>query len=358
MQELKNKKAIIVYGGFLSKGGGVVTHIKQLSPLLDEMGYSTSVFTMENIPIIIRYIPPAIEKFFNLLLPPLGYILRYKLTNQIYSHFLPQNNGLYIFEDLYLSTSKYGKLFLFFIHGFRSDQLQSCKFIVPKIKKQLVLWEKAVLIKYHEHAITVSDAVENQIETEFEINDVRIVYNYLYNEPKVSAKPRQNTVLFVGNLIKLKNPLFALEAFKKIPNNFSYSLKFIGNGPLYKNLRDNVDTHSNSNISLMGSLPHGQVLEQMASAKILLLPSMHEAMPFTLLEAKLSGLVTIITQGLGIPQQLADITLPLDSKLWSAQINKVLNSDNYKLFSKPNHEIQQFTRQNARQQLEQIIAEL
>jgi len=128
------------------------------------MGYPTSVFTMENIPVIIRYIPPAIERFFNLFLPPLGYILRYKLTNQIYRHFLPQNNGLYIFEDPYLVIHKYGNHFLFFIHGFRSDQLQSCKFIIPQIKKQLVLWEKAVLIKYREHAITVSDAVKNQIE--------------------------------------------------------------------------------------------------------------------------------------------------------------------------------------------------
>jgi len=180
---------------------------------------------------------------------------------------------------------------------------------------------------------------------------------YITNQ-RISAGSRQNTVLFVGNLIKGKNPLFALEAFQKFPNNTNYSLKFIGDGPLYKNLKDNIGAYPSSNVSLLGSLSHEQVLSQMAKAKILILPSTHEAMPFTLLEAKLSGLVTIATEGLTIPQQLADIALPLDSNLWSMQINKILESENYKLFSKPDSGIRQFTKESARQNLTKIILSL
>jgi glycogen(starch) synthase len=124
-------------------------------------------------------------------------------------------------------------------------------------------------------------------------------------------------IVFVGRLYTSKGVLFAVQAMKSIVHEMGINnivLSIIGTGPgaalLERFVRKN---HLDQFVRLLGQLPRRAVLRTMANANALVLPSLYEACPRVLLEAKALGLPTVLFSlpwtrefaGLGIHSETA-----------------------------------------------------
>ncbi len=100
-------------------------------------------------------------------------------------------------------------------------------------------------------------------------------------------------ILFVGRLMRQKNPLFLVEAFSRIPHAKAH-LIIIGEGPLEQNLKWSIhEKKLNHRIHLLGFRPDVDLWYQVCS--VFVLPSLWEGLPMTLLEAMAAGTCCVAT---------------------------------------------------------------
>ena len=99
---------------------------------------------------------------------------------------------------------------------------------------------------------------------------------------------QRNGVLFVGRLSEEKGIHSLLDAWKDL----DITLKIAGDGPL----RSLIGKQHNKRIRLLGNIPRQQVANEMANARILVIPSVwYEGFPMVLLEAFSQGLPVVAT---------------------------------------------------------------
>ena len=94
-------------------------------------------------------------------------------------------------------------------------------------------------------------------------------------------------IVWVGDLIKRKNPLFALEIFKHLFSNFTnLELFIIGDGPLHSNLESFVQKHLLSkNVHFCGTLPSKEIANILNKSHLLLSTSKLETFGISSIEA-------------------------------------------------------------------------
>lgn len=138
-------------------------------------------------------------------------------------------------------------------------------------------------------------------------------------------------IIIVGHLIKLKNHKFILETFDallKIDNR--YSLTILGDGEMMSEL-ENITNEMNCRNKVFFTGNVLNVNEYMLAADLLVMPSIYEGLPVTLIEAQASGLRCIVSDGV---DKNADITglikfLPIDQGV-NEWVHEILDSKYYK----------------------------
>lgn len=113
-----------------------------------------------------------------------------------------------------------------------------------------------------------------------------------YNIPK-----NTNIFCFIGYLGGEKNPMFAVKLFKEIlnENNDSYLL-IAGDGPENTAIKEVVkNNHMMKNVIMFGNT--NQVKEILQISDIMLMPSITEGMSIAAIEAQISGVNCIISNG-------------------------------------------------------------
>ena len=107
------------------------------------------------------------------------------------------------------------------------------------------------------------------------------------------------TVLFVGNLLPVKNPSLLLRAFAKV--SVPARLVIAGKGPLRSDLEAQAATLGIANrVEFLGPQLAPQIAEQMRRADVLCMSSLNEGLPNVVIEAMASGLPVIATDVGGI----------------------------------------------------------
>ena len=115
-------------------------------------------------------------------------------------------------------------------------------------------------------------------------------------EPSVDST---KTVLFVGNLLPVKNPDLLLRAFAKL--SAPARLVIAGKGPLRPQLEAQVATLGIANrVEFLGPQLAPQIAEQMRRADVLCMSSLNEGLPNVVIEAMASGLPVVATDVGGI----------------------------------------------------------
>lgn len=110
-----------------------------------------------------------------------------------------------------------------------------------------------------------------------------------------SALLKQNRIIFVGGLNKMKGVLDLLDAVEKIfPIYPKLHLTIVGDGPLKEKILDRVSSMKfESRVTLTGPVPPEKVSELFRQSGIFVLPSYKEGTPNSLLEAMACGLPSI-----------------------------------------------------------------
>ena len=131
------------------------------------------------------------------------------------------------------------------------------------------------------------------------------LFNLKGNLPKYAMIPAGAPVLlFVGNLIPVKNPEFLLKAFANLPfhqRDYLPHLVIIGKGPMRKPLESlaaslNVDKRTH----FLGPQAAPQIASWMRRANLLVMTSINEGLPNVILEAQACGLPVVTTDVGGI----------------------------------------------------------
>ena len=135
---------------------------------------------------------------------------------------------------------------------------------------------------------------------EYRKNDITVIYNGIETSrlnPSISREKQRKiwgieknkkVILFLSRLSKIKNPKKLIESLNYLPND--YSLVMISIGELYKEL----SSFSSDRIIFVS--PKTNVGDYLNAADVLAIPSSHEGMPLTLLEAWYFGLPTVSSE--------------------------------------------------------------
>ncbi|MDE1548154.1 glycosyltransferase [Jeotgalibaca caeni] len=160
-----------------------------------------------------------------------------------------------------------------------------------------------------------------------EKNDVQIIHNgidaaqYAFNAEKREAVRSQlqldnrYTIMHVGRFSEVKNHLFMLEVFEKVRVQIPSSvLVFVGDGPLYSEIREEITKRNlEKDVLLLGA--RGDVPELLQAADVFLLPSKFEGLGLSAVESQSAGLPTLVSDQVPSDVAITDLVffLPLDS---------------------------------------------
>lgn len=121
----------------------------------------------------------------------------------------------------------------------------------------------------------------------------------------VPLDPQKTTLLFVGNLVPQKGVKYLLEAKKILDNDLEtegagsdLELLIVGNGPLKKELKRQVQEYDIKNVAFLGERRDVEMI--MPSADLFILPSISEGFPITILESLASGVPVVATRVGGV----------------------------------------------------------
>jgi glycosyltransferase involved in cell wall biosynthesis len=125
-------------------------------------------------------------------------------------------------------------------------------------------------------------------------------------EKQIKEDKKETSILFIGELTRIKGIDILLEAFKLASyQSGNISLKIIGGGPMRSYCEEFIDSND-LNINLIGTLDHKKTLEEISISDIVIMASRTEGYPRVILEAFEFEKPVIATNVGGIPQILKD----------------------------------------------------
>tara|TARA_B100000767_G_scaffold275329_1_gene311758 strand:- start:2054 stop:3115 length:1062 start_codon:yes stop_codon:yes gene_type:complete len=310
----KKKQVSIFYGGFTFIVGGVNIHLQSLRDGLEQQGYQVNVYTLDSLPLFIKYLPHFAEKLINFFKFPLGFAYKGIVTKMLFKFFFGKQADYFVFEDIYLSWNT-NVPSITMLHAVWSDNLQSFK-VTEKQVRALKQKEIQLIECIHHPIATVSQPYLDFLQMDHFAGQVSAPIYHLplgINQADfidIHKIPSTNkNIIYIGALESRKNVIFLLEVFKKLFElDNSYALTIIGDGPDRNIVEQFIATH-NLPVRLLGRISHLAVVDQLFKHDLYLHSSTKESFSYALLEAKLAGLTTFAYEGLQVPAEFIDIKI-------------------------------------------------
>lgn len=136
-------------------------------------------------------------------------------------------------------------------------------------------------------------------------NKVKVILETAMSEELFNIKRTENDgivkLIYAGRIIPIKNVMAAVEAVKKVPDNYNIHFTIIGKGSEKNKIVNYINENGlQSRISICEALPRDQVLAKVAESDICIFPSLHEGGSWALMEAMAIGLPVICLDCTGI----------------------------------------------------------
>lgn len=191
------------------------------------------------------------------------------------------------------------------LHGYDvSSMATGSDFRTVKYRRKL----KAAM-NYASTVICVSEHIRNLAVELGSPADRTIVHHIGVEIPPASSVVRNREgLVFVGRLVEKKGLDDLLAALALLPHDLRRTnLTVIGQGPLLKEMRAHAEFLGLS-VDFRGALPHSEVLDAIASASVVVVPSRQasggdvEGLPTVVMEAMSRGVPVVGTRHSGIPE--------------------------------------------------------
>ncbi len=160
----------------------------------------------------------------------------------------------------------------------------------------IIVVDKATLPAFHNAHIKPVIYIPNGVDTKF------------FTPVSQDHKEEIFTFLFVGRIEKQKGLIYLIEAVKLLVcSQKNFKVLIVGEGSLINMLQSQVRKYQLENfIFFVGKKDKVQLREYYQQANVLVLPSLWEGFPLTILEAWASGVAVIATKVNGIPAVCID----------------------------------------------------
>lgn len=109
--------------------------------------------------------------------------------------------------------------------------------------------------------------------------------------PKAFDPSKPFKILVAGRLVYRKGHQFLLDALERLPDNLSYKLEIVGDGPDYNSIEERINRSKklSKNITMLGKIPFAQMEDKYVQADILIMPSLRETTGSVMLESMIKG---------------------------------------------------------------------
>jgi glycosyltransferase EpsF len=252
-------------------------------------------------------------------------IIRIERPDAVHSHYY-SNNGIYLrqaaLEGVPIRISH--------CHQGNIDMLSIGK-------KIAVLCSRMLVKKYATYALACSENARNMlyknigfvIHNPIDYKTFRLMEDKERIYEKYGLDKDYKYILFVGRLTDQKNPLFLLDVIENISRlRNDVRLLVVGDGKLKKKLENNVRSREMQELIKIYRPESTKVEEVMNIARALLLPSLYEGFPITLVEAQAVGIKCFISSRISQESQLGLCEyLALDHHEWARRINEHLDME-------------------------------
>jgi len=177
---------------------------------------------------------------------------------------------------------------------------------VPKYKQRLIRIIEHFAYSNATIATVTSERQAHYISERYSVSgeNVQVIPNYIDTQlfaPRESANKYAGRIVFVGRLNEEKNLFNLIKAIAQT----GLILDICGKGEL----RDKLEAWAkrlNAKVNFMGVVPNNELPHVLNRYRYYILPSFHEGMPKSLLEAMACGLVCIGTNVEGINEIIED----------------------------------------------------
>jgi len=190
--------------------------------------------------------------------------------------------------------------------------------------------------------ITVSNWMKDYLKQEYNL-DCEVIYNSVDTDFFYKRKDfkfvdpgmykNRKVILYCGRLIGLKGVGVLIRAMKEVIKRHEDALFLFagrGNRSYFENLLIDLEI-PRKNYEFLGHVDYNRLVEYYSVSDVFVLPSFHENLPTSLLEAMACDVSSIATDVGGVPEVIKDgenglILHSHDTKLLSDKINYVLDN--------------------------------
>jgi glycosyltransferase involved in cell wall biosynthesis len=177
----------------------------------------------------------------------------------------------------------------------------------PSAKTRLLypassLWQSRYALRHADHVFCVSEQDRRFLLSRFHIPPERVTRVFSAAGPEFSAHTRDYTrfrrILFSGTWLERKGRRDSVEAFQNLPNDLEFVT--LGAGVPEQVVKSHFPEHLRGRVFSFQAKSDGEASQIMADCDVLLLPSVFEGTPLTLMEAMHSGLPIVTTNVFGM----------------------------------------------------------
>ncbi|MFA0506626.1 glycosyltransferase family 4 protein [Vibrio sp. 10N.222.54.B12] len=291
-------------------GGGIATHVKELSIALDRKednnvavlvtgGFFKSNKEVDNIKLLSfnyssNIIKAACKSFFYALTSLFLYrSLRFSINVFFSGVKIYSNLQVITASTIHLHSLHSGAAFILIKEGFNNinvtihsyhdlDGVTGKEFELLKKRYKDLIIDKWKYI--HVSAADFSKGVEYGL---FKVDDRNIIHNSVSNG--VFSGDNKKYVSFVGSFIDRKRPILTIDSF--LYSGSDEKLVMLGRGPLLKPLKEKFS--NNSNVLFLGHVSESEVANILSDSVVLVVPSTSESFGLVYLEAVMAGAAVI-----------------------------------------------------------------
>lgn len=211
-----------------------------------------------------------------------------------------------------------------FFHGFNKESIPHLN--IPNLTKQLNKCE-CIFVLANEFKETIrSWGVTVPIHLTTTKVDDKLIESFDIN----SKTGKIEKILFLARITKEKGIFITLDAIRLIQKKYPHiTLTVVGDGPDLNNAKAFCNNHNIKNVKFLGSLSGTDLITEYKNADLYILPSYHEGMPTSVLEAMAFGL-PIISRPVGglcdffINEEMGELVGSLEPQDFANSIEKFI----------------------------------